>query len=120
MDGTLRKNVRVGAGTLRWEAGKREGVRQQLQPWKASHFSYWRRRSTSLRSRGCLSMQFIVLGLLRLLIDQTGKNRLIQVIKGWDEGILGGDGVPPMLAGMNPTYYSDQTVVGNSREMVTM
>lgn len=24
-----------------------------------------------------------------------------QVIKGWDEGILGGDGVPPMQAGMD-------------------
>ncbi|XP_058198161.1 peptidyl-prolyl cis-trans isomerase FKBP13, chloroplastic isoform X2 [Rhododendron vialii] len=27
------------------------------------------------------------------------KGQLIKVIKGWDQGILGGDGVPPMLAG---------------------
>ncbi|KAL7241559.1 hypothetical protein ACSBR1_014202 [Camellia fascicularis] len=27
------------------------------------------------------------------------KGQLIKVIKGWDAGILGGDGVPPMLAG---------------------
>jgi len=31
------------------------------------------------------------------------------VIKGWDEGIIGGDGVPPMLAGtfvgVNSFFY---------------
>ncbi|XVE99356.1 hypothetical protein REPUB_Repub03eG0191000 [Reevesia pubescens] len=27
------------------------------------------------------------------------RGQLIKVIKGWDQGILGGDGVPPMLAG---------------------
>lgn len=31
------------------------------------------------------------------LLDIPGE--LLQVIKGWDQGILGGDGVPPMLAG---------------------
>jgi hypothetical protein len=24
---------------------------------------------------------------------------LLQVIKGWDQGIVGGEGIPPMLAG---------------------
>jgi peptidylprolyl isomerase len=30
---------------------------------------------------------------------------LLQVIKGWDQGIVGGEGIPPMLAGastLNP------------------
>ncbi|KAM3694176.1 hypothetical protein ACJW31_07G040300 [Castanea mollissima] len=30
---------------------------------------------------------------------EAAKGQLIKVIKGWDQGILGGDGIPPMLAG---------------------
>ncbi|XP_010260777.1 PREDICTED: peptidyl-prolyl cis-trans isomerase FKBP13, chloroplastic-like isoform X2 [Nelumbo nucifera] len=30
---------------------------------------------------------------------EATKGQLIKVIKGWDQGILGGDGIPPMFAG---------------------
>ena len=47
---------------------------------------------------------------------------LVQVIKGWDQGIVGGEGIPPMLAGasaLNPaaTYllaFAESNILLNS------
>lgn len=53
-------------------------------------------------------MQQLLAGMFnQFLMNQHRRKRVLQidlhvlpqVIKGWDQGILGGDGVPPMLAG---------------------
>lgn len=38
--------------------------------------------------------------LLGLPFDVVGLACVLQVIKGWDQGILGAEGIPPMKAGM--------------------
>ncbi|KAI3990384.1 hypothetical protein MKX01_012182 [Papaver californicum] len=42
---------------------------------------------------------------------QPTKGQLIKVIKGWDQGILGGDGIPPMLPGTNCIILPNSTLL---------
>jgi hypothetical protein len=50
-----------------------------------------------------------------LPFDVVGLACVLQVIKGWDQGILGAEGIPPMKAGMGPgVVYEQQMIRGDT------
>jgi hypothetical protein len=98
----------VRAGALHGEAGGRHGVRQQLQAREAAHLPRWRRRGTDAPAgllRTLSVCHALTLGDQSML--QVSIILLHQVIKGWDQGIVGGEGIPPMLAGTSNTEPSN-------------